>query len=105
MMSYTGEQMPMILHMDRKVEAPAGSGDKDVVFFRTPEGPATATEYQVRFSNYQNVNGVQLPFVWTTTAGDMREVFNVTTYEVNPANIADSFQQPKRMVLTKKDSQ
>jgi len=106
MMSYTGEQMPMFIHIDKQVPPPAaGSGDKDVVFFRSPEGPAATAEYQVRFSNYQSVNGVQLPFAWTTTAGDMREVFNVTSYEVNPANIADSFQQPKTMIRMKKASQ
>jgi hypothetical protein len=106
MMSYTGEQMPMLVHFNKQVQAaPANGGDKDVVFFRTPEGPAATTEFQVRFSNYQGVNGVQLPFTWTTTAGDMREVFSVTSYEVNPANIADSFQQPKVMFRVKKDGQ
>jgi hypothetical protein len=104
MMSYSGEQMPMFVHFNKQVQAPAGGGDKDVVFFRSPEGPAATTEFQVRFSEYQSTGGIQLPYRWTTTAGDMREVFNVTSYEVNPANITDSFQQPK-VVRVKKDGQ
>ena len=96
--------MPMIVHINKGVPAPA-DGEKDVVFFRKADGPGATGEFQVRFSDYRSTGGVQLPYRWTTTAGDMREVFDVSSYEVNPANISESFSQPKIMVRTKKDGQ
>jgi hypothetical protein len=104
MMSYTGEHMPMFVHFNKGVPAPV-NGEKDVVFFRKADGPGATGEFQVRFSDYRSTGGVQLPYRWTTTAGDMREVFDVSSYEVNPANISESFSQPKIMVRTKKDGQ
>jgi len=105
MMSYIGEAMPMVFHFNKPVEAPTNGGDKDVMFFRKTEGPGATTEYVVRFDDYRSVNGVQLPFKWITTAGDMNEVFNVTDYEVNPADISTSFEQQKVMVRMKKEGQ
>jgi hypothetical protein len=102
MMSYTGEQMPMILHFNKGVPAPP-NGDKNVVFFRKADGPEATTEFQVRFSDYRSTGGLQLPYKWTTTSGNMNEVLDVSSYDVNPANIGDSFQQPKVLLRTKKD--
>lgn len=103
MMSYTGEQIPMRVRFNREVPPPAG-GDKDFVFFRKMDGPETAAEFQVRFSDYRTTGGIQLPYRWTTTSNDMREVFDISNYEVNPPNISESFSQPKVMMRTKKDS-
>jgi hypothetical protein len=105
MMSYMGEQMPMILHFTKEAPVPANGGDKDVMFFRKADGPEATTEFQVRFDDYRSEGGVQLPYRWTTTAGDMREVFDVTSYEVNPSNISDSFDRQKLEVRVKKDDQ
>ena len=47
------------------------------------------------------VSGVQLPYRWTTSVGaQTTEVFDVTGYEINPANIAEKFQNPKVLVRT-----
>jgi len=105
MMAYTAEAMPMIMHFNKEVPAPAGAGDKNVMFFRHTDGPAANTEYQVRFDDYRSTNGVQLPYRWVTSAGDMNEVFNVTSYELNPSDIANSFGQDRIAVGIKKDSQ
>ena len=104
MMSYTGEQMPMILHFNKNAPAPQ-NGEKDVVFFRKADRPEATAEYQVRFSDYRSTGGLMLPFKWTTSSGNMNEVLDVTSYDVNPANIADSFQQSKIMLRTKKEGQ
>ena len=105
MMTYTGEAMPVILHFNKEVPAPNGGDDKNVVFFRTADGPASNTEYTVRFDDYRSAGGVQLPYRWVTTGGDRNEVFTVTSYEVNPADIANSFQDQKVMLRVKKDGQ
>lgn len=104
MVGYAGHAMPMIFKMRSK--APEGSDtSKDTVFFnRGVEGPAPeSVEYQLRFSDYRGVNGVQLPFKWTTSTGGVTtEVLDVTSYEINPANIAERFQNQKVMVRSAK---
>lgn len=106
MVSYQGHAMPNVMFFRSK--DPAGApAEKDVVTFaRKVEGPAPElVEYNVRFSDYRGVNGVQLPFKWTTTVGGQpSEVLDVTGYEINPANIAEKFQDQKVFVRTKKET-
>jgi len=74
---------------------------KEVMTFKRM-APETA-EFQVVFSDYRSVNGVQLPFHWVqTVASVLDETFDVTSYEINPANIAEKFLQPKQMMRMKK---
>lgn len=105
MVSYQGHAMPRVMAF--KTSAPEGAEpmkDKVVTFSHKIEAPETA-EVQVRFSDYRGVNGVQMPYKWTTlVAGQPSEIFDVTTYDVNPANIADKFQNRKVFVRTKKEA-
>lgn len=108
MMSYKGMKMPTIMKFRTKNEAKAGEEPKDVmVFTRKVEGPAIEmTEFNVKFSDFRSVGGVQLPYKWTQTAGgNADETFDVTTYEINPANIADKFQNQTVMVRVKKPTE
>ena len=101
MVSYEGHALPRVMHF--KSAAPEGTNVKKdtVIFNHKVEGPMTA-EYTVRFADYRAVNGVQLPHKWTTTVnGQTTEVFDVSAYEINPANIADKFQNQKVMVRMK----
>lgn len=104
MVSYQGHPMPKIFV---RTKAPEGAAPEkgNVMFTHKIEGPAEMAEYNVRFSDYRGVGGVQLPYKWTTTiAGQPSEVFDVTGYEINPANIADKFQNQKTFVRTKKET-
>ncbi len=95
MMTYTGMKMPMIMKFkteaDKVGEQPKDKAD--VVFLRKVDGPRPETaEFNVKFSDYRSVNGIQLPFKWTQTVGGAAdETFDVTNYDINPANIADRF--------------
>ena len=93
MMAYT-DAKPMVFQfrMHHDGEGDKIAGDKEVkVFDRHPAPPETA-EFQVKFSDYRNVNGVLLPYKWTQTMGGQTdEVIDVTGYEINPANIAEKF--------------
>lgn len=92
-MSYVGRPAPIVLKMKRAAagEPVAEVQKKDLVFHRT-EGVETGVQTFVRFADYRSTNGVQLPYRWTTSyAGKQAEVFEVATYEVNPANIAEKF--------------
>ncbi len=104
MLSYTGAKMPQVFMF--RTKAPQGSEDpkQNVVFNRKVDGPgAGMAEFNVKFSDYRSVGGVQLPYKWTQTVGDAAdETFDVTSYEINPANIAEKFQNQKVMVRTKK---
>ena len=104
MMSFTSEAMPTLVTFNRKADtAPAGS-DKNVVFFRHSEG-AESSEFTVVYSDYRSVNGVQLPFHWSTSGGGMNEEFNISSYEVNPADILSSFEKEKIGFSVRKDGQ
>lgn len=102
MVSYLGHAAPKVMMF--KTKAPEGvDATKDVMFERKVGAPEM-TEIQVRFSDYRGVNGVQLPFRWTTsTGGKVSEVLDVTNYDINPANIAERFQNEKILVRTKKE--
>jgi hypothetical protein len=108
MISYQGHPMPNVMFFRTKepaagVPASAEPSKEKVMFNHKIESPELA-EVQVRFADYRSVNGVQLPYKWTTSvAGQTTEVFDVTNYEVNPANIGEKFQNQKVLVRTKKE--
>ena len=106
--------------MNSKVPAPADGQAKVMTFTRNTDGTTDpqgnvmfkrtggpeSVDYLVKFSDYRTVNGVQLPFKWTTTAaGSVDETFEVTTYDLNPANISDTFKDDKVMVRSRKNGQ
>lgn len=97
MMSYTGAKMPVMMwiHKGDAEGAEGPAAEKSVKTFNHKIHAPEMAEFQVRFSDYRNVNGVLLPYKWTqTVGGQMDEVFDVTGYEINPANIADKFKAP-----------
>lgn len=99
---------PFMIRFKKADALPSPDADTDTkVFTRKLEAPEMA-EFQVKFSDFQSVNGLQLPFKWTQTVGGKDdEIFDVTSYEVNPANIADKFKEmPAQVFLrTKKAEQ
>lgn len=109
--NYKGAKMPHIMMMKKvavgndekvRVQAKAGEPIETKVFERTTQAPEMA-DFQIRFSDFRGVNGVQFPFHWeTSTTGKSDEVFEVSSIEVNPANIADKFKgQPQMMKMVK----
>ncbi len=97
MMSYT-DAKPMIFTFTAKQDNPNENQVQKVTVNRAemPTG-----EFQVKFSDYRTVNGVQLPYKWTQTIDNKAdETIEVSSYELNPANIADKFnQQPQKTVM------
>jgi hypothetical protein len=104
MVSYQGHAMAHVMHFKSKGHEGADAAKGVVTFNHKMEGPEMA-EFSVRFSDYRGTGGVQLPYRWSTSDGsETREVFDVTSYEINPANIAEKFQNQKVLVRTKKDT-
>jgi hypothetical protein len=106
MVSYLGHAMPNVIFF--RTQAPpavvAEAPKERITFNHKIDAPETS-EIQVRFTDYRSVNGVQLPYKWTTSvAGQTSEVFDVTSYDLNPANIAEKFQNQRVLVRTKKEA-
>lgn len=92
MMSYQGHK-PFMIFMRKDDKKPAADAETRV-FVRKLEAPPETAEFQIKFSDYRAVNGIQLPFKWTQTVGGKAdEVIDITGYEINPANIADKLKE------------
>ncbi|MEO6334642.1 MAG: hypothetical protein ABIO91_06615 [Pyrinomonadaceae bacterium] len=107
MVSYLGHAMPNVMFFrTREPGAVTGAAEatkETMTFNHKIEAPETS-EVEVRFADYRSVNGVQLPYKWSTSvAGQTTEVFDVANYDLNPGNIAEKFQNEKIFVRTKKD--
>lgn len=104
-MSFVGHPAPVIVKFRKEGGEPAAKADV-MTFTRKVEGAAEGVENFVRFSDYRSTNGVQLPYKWTTSVGGkVTEVFEVTSYDVNPENIGDRFKGEKVMIRTKNPAQ
>ena len=101
MISYLGAPMN-IIKLDRPVPTD-GTPEKNVKVFVRKLDSSETVEHQVKFSDFRSVGGLLLPHKWTeTVAGNAGETIDITNYEINPANIADKFQNQKVFVRTEK---
>lgn len=109
MVSYQAPKRFMIkIKKDDAVKTEEATGDVKILRDKIPAGAPEMAEYQIKFSDFRSVNGLQLPFRWTQTVGGKDdEVIDITSYDLNPANIAEKFKElPKTRVFlrTKQDS-
>ena len=110
-MSYVAHPQPIMIKMRKADDGTAPKPTKDVVMFdRKADGAWTnaGAEHVVRFADYRSVNGLLLPYKWTTSvAGKQSDVFDVASYDLNPANISEKFKGEgnKVMVRTRKPAE
>jgi hypothetical protein len=99
MISYQGHK-PFVIRFNK---GDAKTTDRETrILERLPAAPEMA-EFQIKFSDFRAVNGLQLPFRWTQTVGGKDdEAIDVTAYDINPANIADKFKESERKVFVRK---
>jgi hypothetical protein len=105
MISYQGFK-PVVFKINKDEMKNENTADARVLRNRL-EKPEPA-EFQVKFSDYRAVNGVLLPYRWTQTiGGNADETIDISSYEINPANIAEKFQNlpPRVMIRTEKKTQ
>ena len=101
MISYTGA--PMKVMKFNRPESTDGTEKKDVKVFVHKMDSSETVEHQVKFSDFRSVGGLLLPYKWTeTVGGNAGETVDITAYEINPANIADKFQNQKVLIRTEK---
>ena len=101
-MSYVGFPVPTMIRFSKMNPEPADAPRTAVAFTKTIDTVPTV-EHLVKFSEYRSTGNLQLPYKWTTSiAGETKEVFDVTSYDVNPANLAERFQGQRTFIRTKK---
>jgi hypothetical protein len=101
MISFQGHK-PLIIRVNKDE---AKTETKVRTFERRLEKPEMV-EFQIRFSDYRAVGGVLLPHRWSqTVGGSADETIDVTNYEINPANIAEKFQNTPPKVLIRTEGQ
>lgn len=98
MIGFMGMNFPQLIKFDKTV------GDfPNKVIMETGDFGGSA-EHQIKFSDYRSVGGLLLPYTWTETVGGKQsQNVNVTSYEINPADIADKFKDTKVFVRKNKD--
>jgi hypothetical protein len=99
MISYM-DHKPMMMFRMKKEEGKTEENSEPKTFERKIEAPPLE-EFQIKFADYRSVGGVMLPFKWTQTVGGRAdETVDVSNYEINPANIADKFQElPQKIMM------
>lgn len=101
-MSYRGMGMPKVIKFTKESGSPEDVAREHATFTKKLDA-AESIEQLVKFSDYRSTGRVQLPYKWTTTvSGATKEVFDVASYDINPANIAEKFADQKVFVRTKK---
>ncbi len=100
MMTYKGFK-PVIAIFNKSEDGKNESSAEIKIFERRMEGPEM-TDIQVKYSDFRSVGGILLPFKWTQTAGGKAdETVDITSYEINPANISDKFKEmPTKVRVT-----
>ena len=94
-MSYVGFPTPTVLRFAKAEGVPSDAPRAAVAFTKTIDQSPTV-EHMVKFSDYRSAGNVQLPYRWTTSVGGAtKETFDITSYNVNPANLAERFQNQK----------
>ncbi|MDI1241340.1 MAG: hypothetical protein PSX80_05405 [bacterium] len=100
--SYVGHAMPIMIKMRKPGGEPAAASKDVVKFDHKMPGPDAGVEQIVRFADYRSVDGLLLPYKWTTTvAGKQSDVFDVASYELNPANISERFKGDGHKVMVR----
>ncbi len=97
MMSFQAVK-PLIIKFNREDAKATGEKDK-TIFVRQAEALEKA-EFQLKFSDYRSVGGLQMPYKWTqTVGGQVDQTVDIVNYEINPSNIAEKFQKSSNKVM------
>ncbi|MBK9155798.1 MAG: hypothetical protein IPM25_16590 [Chloracidobacterium sp.] len=100
--SYVGMPGPMMVRFSKEGASPEEMA-KDHVTFTKKVHAMEPVETTVRLTEYRSAGTVLLPYKWTSSSeGSVKEVFEVTSYDINPANIAERFANQKVFVRTAK---
>lgn len=103
MISFEGKQHRMIFV--KKDDMPnMQKGEK--MEFKVDMPNSESVETQIKFSDFRSVNGISLPHRWIESVGGKTMMTtDITSFEINPANIVDKFKDTKVFVRTGKSTE
>lgn len=95
---------PMNIFRMKKPASPDASNQKDIkVIVSKTAASGQQVEHQLKLSDFRSVGGLLLPHKWTeSVGGETNETIDISGYEINPANIAEKFQNQKVFIRTQK---
>lgn len=91
---------PMVM-MFRRTDGEGGETEQISRVMSMNSGKTETAEVQLKYSDYRNVGGVLLPHRWTQTTGGKTDVTEITNYAINPANIAEKFNNQPKVLIRK----
>ena len=95
MLSYEGHKNVFFMKKDGMKDM----SQDEITEFKEKFRNAKSVEHQVKFSDFRNVGSLLLPHRWSESVnGKQSQTIDITSYEINPANIADKFGQQKMFV-------
>ncbi len=96
-MNYQSMKMPLKI----KIENNGNQMTKEnIEALKEKLSVAETATFQVRFSDFRGVNGVQFPYRWeTSVSGKTIDTFEISNLEVNPVNIADKLKKQPVKVM------
>ena len=98
MMSYQAVQ-PLVFKFNKEDAKASGEKENHVFVRRAAHKAPETAEFQVKFSDYRSVGGIQLPFRWTqSVGGETNQTIDIVNYEINPAGIAEKFKNDEHKV-------
>ncbi len=92
MISYQGHQNVFFM----KKEGMKEMSKEELVAMKEKMRDRQPAETQIKFSDFRNAGNLLLPHRWAeSTNGKQSQTIDITSYEINPANIADKFGKQK----------
>lgn len=104
MMTYADEMFPSTVTGMAKTENPANPGEPKQFDIRIAEGDMQQGETRIKFSEFRDFDGLKLPFHWENSFDNTnKSSFEVTSYEINPADINERLKQSERKILIRRN--
>ena len=102
MMTYADKMFPSNITRMAKTENPTNPGEQKQFVVRIAEKDMRQGEARIKFSEFRDFDGLKLPFRWENSFDNTNKSnFEVTSYEINPADINERLKQPERKFLIK----
>jgi hypothetical protein len=102
MMTYADKMFPSNITRMAKTENPTNPGEQKQFVVRIAEKDMKQGEARIKFSEFRDFDGLKLPFRWENSFDNTnKSKFEVTSYEINPADINERLKQPERKFLIK----
>lgn len=104
MMTYADKMFPSNVTGMATTENPTNPGEPKLFTVIVDDKNMRQGERQIKFSDFRDFEGLKLPFHWENSfENSSKSSLDVTSYEINPADINERLKQSETKFLTKID--